>query len=99
MPDHFYVYPAYLSKNLPRAQGRRVPATGALGEVTSEEIALAARALGFTAEVEGEKQYPRQFFTYAGRVKIVKKAGVTKTQFLKSLASEIAKRRPASGKH
>jgi signal recognition particle subunit SEC65 len=99
MPDHFYVYPAYLSKNLPRAQGRRVPSVGALGEVTSEEIATAARALGYTAEVEAEKHYPRQFFHYAGRVKVVKKAGVTKGAFLKTLVREIAKHRPTAGKH
>jgi signal recognition particle subunit SRP19 len=94
MPDHFYVYPAYLSKELPRALGRRIPVGGALADVSAEEIVLAARALGFQAEVEADKQYPRQFYTYAGRVKVVKKSGITKGRFLTQLAQEIRRRRP-----
>ncbi|MFZ1022649.1 MAG: signal recognition particle subunit SRP19/SEC65 family protein [Thermoplasmata archaeon] len=94
MPDHFYVYPAYLSKDLPRALGRRIPVGGALAEVTAEEIVQAARALGFKAEVEAGKQYPRQFYTYAGRVKVVKKSGITKGRFLAQLAQEIRRHRP-----
>jgi signal recognition particle subunit SEC65 len=100
MPDHFYVYPAYLSKDLPRALGRRVPIGGALAEVTAEEIVQAARALGFKAEVEADKQYPRQFHTYAGRVKVVKKSGVSKSRFLAQVAQEIRRQRPSVvGKH
>ncbi len=95
MPDHFYVYPAYLTKDLPRALGRRVPTAGALADVTTEEIVQAARALGFKAEVEADKQYPRQYHMYAGRVKVVKKAGVTKSRFLAQVIQEIRRHRPA----
>jgi signal recognition particle subunit SEC65 len=94
MPDHFYVYPAYLAKDLPRAMGRRIPRAGAPSDVTAEEIAQVARAMGFKAEVETDKHYPRQFYTYAGRVKVVKKGGITKGRFLSQLAHELARRRP-----
>jgi len=93
MPDHFYVYPAYLEGATPRSLGRRVPAEGAPTDVTLEEIVDAASALGAKATAEPDKQYPPQFHRYAGRVKIAKRAGVTKTAFLKDLAREIGRRR------
>jgi len=93
MPDHFYVYPAYLDVAGSRAVGRRVPASGAPTEVTVEEIVNAARSLGATATAEPERHYPRQFFAYAGRVKVAKKPGLTKSRFLRDLAHEIARRR------
>ena len=97
MPEHFYVYPAYLEK-LPRAGGRRVPAADALSDVSSEEIVEAARRLGAKAEAETSKQYPRRFFTYAGRVKITKKAGTPKSAFLRALAAEVRRRRAAGAR-
>lgn len=94
MPDHFYVYPAYLARDSSRALGRRVPASIAPPEVSLEEIVAAAKALGFTAAAEPEKQYPRQFFTYAGRVKVTKRKGMSKGQFLHRLAEEMRRRAP-----
>ena len=94
MPDHFYVYPAYLARDSSRALGRRVPSAIAPREVTLEEIVAAAKALGFTASAEPEKQYPRQFFTYAGRVKVTKRKGMSKAQFLHRLAEELHRRAP-----
>ncbi len=96
MPEHFYVYPAYLEK-LSRAGGRRVPAADALVDVTAEEIAEAAKHLGAKAELEPERQYPRRFFTYAGRVKVTKKAGTSKATFLRALAGELKRRRGGGG--
>ena len=95
MPDHLYVYPGYLSKGLSRTAGRRVPSEAAVEEPTLEAILAAAKKLGFHAEAETEKQYPRRFFDYAGRVKIAKKKGVTKTQLLRLLAEEIRRQPPA----
>jgi signal recognition particle subunit SEC65 len=93
MPDHFYVYPAYLDGGGPRSLGRRVPAEGAPTDLTLDEILDAAAALGAKATAEPDKQYPPQFHRYAGRVKVAKRPGVTKTAFLKDLAREIARRR------
>ncbi len=94
MPDYFYVYPAYLSEGVARREGRRVPALTSVKEVTIEEIAEAAKRLGFSAEIQAQKNYPRQFFTYAGRVKVTKKGNVTKTEFLRRVAAEVRRLRP-----
>jgi signal recognition particle subunit SEC65 len=97
MPDHFYVYPAYLSKTGSRALGRRVPLPDAVPEATLEQITKAASSLGYKAEAEPGKQYPRQFYRYAGRVKVSKKPGVAKTQFLKELVRELRRQETPSG--
>jgi len=98
MPDHFYVYPAYLGRGLSRKGGRRLPEAEAVAEVTTDEILQAAKRLGFKAEVEADKQYPRRFFTYDGRVKVVKRAGTTKSAFLRAVAADVRRHRPATGK-
>jgi signal recognition particle subunit SEC65 len=98
MPDHFFVYPAYLGRGLSRRDGRRLPAALALVDVTTDEIVQAAKHLGYRAEIEAAKQYPRQFFSYAGRVKVTKKAGATKAAFLKAVAAELTRQRVAAGK-
>jgi len=98
MPDHFYVYPAYVDRGLSRSEGRRVPSSEGVPDVTAEEIVQAAKHLGFRADLESEKQYPRREFTFAGRVKIQKKAGTTKERFLRQLAAEIRRARGPGGK-
>jgi signal recognition particle subunit SEC65 len=97
MPDHFYVYPAYVGRGLSRKDGRRVPEADAVADVTAEEIVQAAKRLGFKAEAEPDKQYPRRYFTYGGRVKVVKRSGTTKAAFLRAVAAEVRKVRPAAG--
>jgi signal recognition particle subunit SEC65 len=96
MPDHFYVYPAYLDKAGSRAEGRRVPAASAAAEVTTEMILAAAHRLGFKAETESDKQYSRQAHAFTGRVKIVKKAGITKTEALRRIAQAVHEAAPPS---
>jgi len=98
MPEFFYVYPAYLGQGLSRADGRRVVAGDALAELTVDEIAQAAKRLGYKAEVQTDKQYPRDTSSLVGRVKVAKHAGVTKTQFLHLLTAELRARRPPRGK-
>ena len=98
MPDHFYVYPAYLGQGLSRAEGRRVPEAAGLADITPEEIVEAAKRLGFRAEAEPAKQYPRRFFEYSGRVKVTKKGSTTKAQFLRQVAAELRKQRAAAGR-
>jgi signal recognition particle subunit SRP19 len=98
MPDHFYVYPTYLGRERSRKDGRRIPAPLALPDLTGEEIVAAAQHLGFKAELESAKQYPRSAGAFDGRVKVTKKGSVTKTAFLRSVAAELARRRSAGGK-
>jgi len=97
MPDHFYVYPAYLGRGLSRMRGRRVPEPESLPDLTAEEILSAAKRLGFRAELEADKQYPRRYFDYAGRVKVTKKGATTKAHFLRQLAAELRKQRGSAG--
>lgn len=99
MPDHFYVYPSYLARGASRTEGRRVPAALTVTDVTIEDLAQAAKRLGYRVEIEAGKQYPRTVPSFVGRVKVSKKAGVTKAAFLRLLAAEVEKHRPASGKH
>jgi len=96
MPDHFYVYPAYLGRGLSRKAGRRVPEAASLAELTVDEIVAAAKRLGYRAEAEADKHYPRRFFDYAGRVKVMKKGTATKAGFLKALSAELAKARASA---
>jgi signal recognition particle subunit SEC65 len=98
MPDHFYVYPAYLGKGLSRKGGRRLAEAEAVPDVTVDEIAAAAKRLGLKAEVEAEKQYPRRFYAYEGRVKVVKRGGATKVALLRAIAADVQKHRPAGTK-
>jgi signal recognition particle subunit SEC65 len=97
MPDHFYIYPAYLGRGHSRAAGRRVPEPEALSDVTAEEIAQAAKRLGYKAEVEAEKHYPRDAPAVAGRVKVTKRGGVTKAKFLRLVGGELRKTRAPGG--
>ena len=73
-----------------------MPSASAPEEVTVERIVAAARTLGFWAEAETGKQYPRQFHAYAGRVKVAKKAGVSKARALREIATALAAS-PAAG--
>jgi signal recognition particle subunit SRP19 len=98
MPDHFFVYPAYLGKGASRSDGRRVPAGLALPDLTGEEILAAVKHLGYKAEVEAEKHYPRAAAQYGGRVKVTKKGKETKAAFLRTLATELARQRAVGGK-
>jgi signal recognition particle subunit SEC65 len=94
MPDHIYVYPVYLAKDGSRADGRRVPSARAPPSASVEQILAAAKSLGFVAQAEPERGYPRQGPGDAGRVKVTKKSGVTKTKLLRLLADEIRKAGP-----
>jgi signal recognition particle subunit SEC65 len=85
MPDHFYVYPSYLARGS-RGKGRRVPTAAASPEPSIDSILQAARSLGFTAEGEIGKQYPRRFQAESGRVKVTKKAGISKARALHEIA-------------
>jgi signal recognition particle subunit SRP19 len=98
MPDHFYVYPAYLRRETSRTAGRRVPEATALDDPTVADLVVAAKALGFEVTAEESKHYPRQFHRYEGRIKVAKKAGVTKTEFLRRIAAELHQRAQAGAK-
>jgi signal recognition particle subunit SRP19 len=98
MPDHFFVYPAYLHRGRTRAGGRRVPLSlGVPSEVSATDIVEAARRLGWQAEIEQDKAYPRTAFEGTGRVRVRKAPGLTKSEALRRLAREIPKITAKSG--
>lgn len=88
MPDHFYVYPAYLDRSTTRALGRRVPQGAAPSGATLEAMAESAKRLGFTAEIEADKAYTRDPLS-PGRLKVKKQKGTSKTAFLRRLADDL----------
>lgn len=95
MPEFFYIYPSYLTRG-PRGEGRRVPEAIAGQDAPLESIVRAARSLGFTVEEESGKQYPRRFQAEPGRVKVLKKAGMTKARALREIAN-VLRTAPATG--
>lgn len=88
MPDHFYVYPAYLDRSTTRALGRRVHQASAPAGASLEAMAEAARRLGFTAEIEADKAYSRDPLA-PGRLKVKKQKGTSKTAFLRRMADDL----------
>ncbi len=61
------IYPAYFNIHYSRREGRRVPKHLAF-EPKLETIAKAARELGYEAEVEEDKKYPRFWWKEKGRI-------------------------------
>ncbi len=96
MPDHLYIYPAYLRRKGTRAEGRRLPAEEALVEVSVDAIVEAAHRLGYTARAEAGKQYPRAAHRYEGRVRLEKRPGAPpKAALLREIARALRPGTPA----
>jgi signal recognition particle subunit SEC65 len=95
MPDYFFVYPSYLTKRTSRRLGRRLSQASALPDAAVEDMVRAATTLGFHVTAEPGKQYPRESYRLAGRLKVSKKDGVTKGEFLRRLAEELRRHPPA----
>jgi signal recognition particle subunit SEC65 len=93
MPDHFYVYPSYLSRQATRALGRRVPQAIAPASTSLETLAEATQRLGFSAVVEADKAYPRDPLAL-GRLKVTKRPGTSKAAFLRQLAEDLRSHTP-----
>ncbi len=52
------LWPSYFDIRLKRREGRRVPKSLAVNAPTVEELAIAAKNLGLSPEVEHSKSYP-----------------------------------------
>jgi signal recognition particle subunit SEC65 len=91
MPDHFYIYPTYITGSS-RASGRRVPKAKAVTrELPLEDLLSAVKSLGLEAVAETDKHYPRAYWKFEGRVKVTKKPGMTKGKVLKALTEKLSK--------
>ncbi|MCD6530535.1 signal recognition particle protein Srp19 [Candidatus Bathyarchaeota archaeon] len=85
------IWPAYIDSNKTRSQGRRVPKRLAVKSPRLDEIAKAARDLGFNPKVYPEKAYPKAPYEKSGVVVVTGKA--KKTDLLKKLAARISEAR------
>ncbi|UCC20859.1 MAG: signal recognition particle subunit SRP19/SEC65 family protein [Promethearchaeota archaeon] len=83
-------WPQYFDVKRSRSNGRRVSRKFAIDKINIEEIAKAAKNLGYNAEIERSYKYPRTWWEEPGRVLIDTK-GKKKTKVLVELAKEIKK--------
>ena len=88
-PFHVY-WPQYFDNKRSRSDGRRLSKNLAIGKVSADIIAKAARQLGYKAELESNYKYPRSWFDEPGRVLIDTK-GKKKSKVLIEVAKEIKK--------
>ncbi|MHA1294434.1 MAG: signal recognition particle subunit SRP19/SEC65 family protein [Promethearchaeota archaeon] len=85
-------WPQYFDLKRSRGDGRRLPKNLAIEKVTPEDIAKAARRLGYVAQIEKGYKYPRTWWDSPGRV-LVETRGKKKSKVLYELAKEIRKMR------
>ncbi|MFX0135644.1 MAG: signal recognition particle subunit SRP19/SEC65 family protein [Candidatus Hodarchaeota archaeon] len=83
-------WPQYFDAKRTRSNGRRLPKKFAIEKVSLEEIAKAARNLGYNTEIERNYKYSRTWWDDPGRVLIDTK-GKRKTKVTLEVAKEIRK--------
>ncbi len=81
---------AYFDKRLTRKQGRRLPRNEAVDKLTLEQLAEAARMLGYEVDVDSEARFPASWFDHPGRI-IVNTAGQSKSKVLAKIGKELRK--------
>ena len=84
-------WPQYFEAKRTRSKGRRLPRKFAIEKVNLDEIANAARNLGYNTEIERNYKYSRTWWDDPGRVLIDTK-GKKKTKVLIEIAKEIRKK-------
>ncbi len=83
-------WPQYFDAKRSRSNGRRIPRKFAIERINLEEIAKAARNLGYNVEIERNYKYSRTWWDDPGRVLIDTK-GKKKDKVLLEIAKEIRK--------
>ena len=81
---------AYFDKRLTRKQGRRLAKNDAIDKLTLDQLAEAARALGFEVDADPEAQFPASWFEHPGRI-IVNTVGQVKTKVLQKIGKQLRK--------
>ena len=85
-------WPQYFDSRRTRSNGRRLPKNLAIDKVNIDDIAKAARRLGYRAEIEKNFKYPRTWFDEPGRV-LINTKGKKKSKVLLEIAKELRKMR------
>ena len=83
-------WPQYFDAKRSRSNGRRLPKKFAIEKVNLEDIAKAARNLGYNIEIEMNYKYSRTWWDDPGRVLIDAK-GKKKSKVMLEVAKEIRK--------
>jgi len=81
---------AYFDKHLTRKQGRRLSMKETIDKLTLEQLAEAARALGFEVDVDPEARFPASWFEHSGRI-IVNTGGQVKSKVLEKIGKQLRK--------
>lgn len=90
--DKLVIWPIYFDSTASRKDGRRVKRRYALKSPALDEIAEAARMLGFDPIIEQDKSYPALWWKKGGRV-LIKKTETPKSSILREIASKIREMR------
>jgi len=83
-------WPQYFDAKRSRSRGRRIPKKFAVDKIALNDIATAAKNLGYTAQIEKGYRYSRTWWEDLGRVLIDTK-GKQKSKILIEVAKEIRK--------
>ncbi|MFX0035121.1 MAG: signal recognition particle subunit SRP19/SEC65 family protein [Candidatus Hermodarchaeota archaeon] len=83
-------WPQYFDAKRSRSNGRRIPRKFAIEKINLEDIAKAARNLGYNAEIERNYKYSRTWWDDPGRILIDTK-GKKKDKVILEVAKEIRK--------
>jgi signal recognition particle subunit SRP19 len=83
-------WPQYFDAKRSRTNGRRLPKKFSIEKVTLEDIAKAARNLGYKTEIEKNYKYPKTWWEDSGRVLIDSK-GKKKSKVILEVAKEMRK--------
>ena len=93
-PFHIF-YPQYFDLKRTRSDGRKISKKLAIEKITAQEIATAAKSLGYQTQYEGQYKYPRTWWETPGRVLIDTK-GKKKSKVMLEVAKELSKTRSKS---
>ncbi len=85
-------WPQYFDLKRSRSEGRRIAKKFALEKVNAQDLAKAAKNLGYNVQLESTYKYPRTWWESQGRV-VVDAKGKKKTKVLLELAKELRKSR------
>jgi signal recognition particle subunit SRP19 len=83
-------WPQYFDGKRSRSKGRRLPKKFAVEKVNLEDIAKAARNLGYNAEIERHYKYPKTWWEDSGRV-VINSKGRKKSKLIVEVAKEMRK--------
>ena len=83
--NQYMIYPLYFDKNCTRKEGRRLSLKDAVEKPSIEDIAKAAKSLGYNPTVEREIAHPSRNWKKEGRILINKKH--SKQQILSQISN------------